>query len=227
MKDLEVIHTRKARRIRAGISTTRPRLPNRSANSKSNHKWLGQIASYLGRNILAIFALVVSVLSFSYSQQTQRNTAQVEAFKRSFDDVYAVQKLEVEHPYLSHLFAAADYDAVSKDLKSATMQQTAKERAKLLLQERAMADNIFALYEHAFGQWMMAEAQREQGRAAILRSTTNYYAIQIRENPRLWWYWSSTALKSSVGSEASRNLDNAPVPTAEPDPMGPFAPIPK
>lgn len=140
--------------------------------------------------ILPVVALGLSVVSFYMSQSAQKEVGRLDAVKTQYGLYDSMARLQLDYPLMEHLFATNGqaYDAVCTTIRTAMSSLSGPERAKLQLQERALAHSIFTAYEETYmlrGQAVGGDA----GRLKFLDTQLAYFNDLFRHNPRLFWFW--------------------------------------
>src|SRR5262245_65370419 len=99
--------------------------------------------------VLTLAALGLSILSFYMSEKAQRDVANIEMIRTEYELFHNLSALWVEHPTMAHLFAVTNeaYDEKVEIIKSMHANLQDDERAKLLLEEGAIAHHLFTTYE--------------------------------------------------------------------------------
>jgi hypothetical protein len=141
-------------------------------------------------NILAFVALALSVFSLFVSHAAEQDVSRIEAVKTEYGLFHDLALQQLEHPEMAHLFAntGETYDARVAAIRATIPHISAEDRAKLLLQERALAHYIFTSYEETFYLWKQA-SQGEPGRSVFLQDDLEYFNEFLCGNPRLLWFW--------------------------------------
>lgn len=179
-------------------------------------------------SILPVVALFLSIFSFYTSEKAQRDVARVDVIKTEYGLFHDLAQLQLEYPMMEHLLASSGeaYDSTVAGVKAASASVPEVERAKLRLQERAVAHYIFTTYEETFYLWQQSVGTDER-RAELAKNDLFYFNDAICNNPRLLWYWDS-----KDGGKLSREfaddlknyykenvLKDCPI---DKDPTGPF-----
>src|SRR5262249_7781388 len=96
-------------------------------------------------NPLPWLAFALSLFSLYLSHSAQDSVARVDAVKTQYGLFNDMSHMMTEHPMMVHLFAVTprEYEEQVKVIKAATSSLKSEDRAKLLLQERAIAHYIF------------------------------------------------------------------------------------
>src|SRR5262249_25390192 len=108
--------------------------------------------------VTAVVALLVSGLSLVLTYWSGSDTSQVEQIKTENEAFNGLSDLQNEFPLMTHLFVYTpeQYDLHSQQIREITSSETSVERAKLLLQEQAVANSIFTAFEGTFFYWQFA-----------------------------------------------------------------------
>jgi hypothetical protein len=143
------------------------------------------------------FALLISALAFGLTSyqacelRKQRENAEgLEAIRTSYQIFGDMTRGEYEHPRQLHLFQTsnATYRRIARVIHGSVKDQSESERLRLRLEEQAMADHLFTLYEELFFNWKQAVGKSAQ--AEFLQQDLTGYLPSLLCNPRLQWYWS-------------------------------------
>ena len=140
--------------------------------------------------LLPVAAFVISIISIFVAQAAQDDVARVEAVKTESGLYGDLARAQLDNPMLSHLFSVSgqSYDSQLKIVRIASSSMSDSEKAKLLLQERAMAHFIFTDYEETF--YLRQQAQDgEKRRRQVLDDNLEFFNSYLCQNPRLLWYW--------------------------------------
>jgi len=176
---------------------------------------------------MAIAAFAVSLISLSNSKHTQAFVARKEALNLEFELYRQLATMEHDNPLLSHLFAVspAGYLGRRKLIETGIAGMPASERAKLLLQERAIALYIFTAYEETYFHWDSAVKNNDKDLAGLLLDNLVAFNESLC-NSRLLWYWSKSedALRLGFSSELNAYYDRTVAKKCNltPDPQGPI-----
>jgi hypothetical protein len=186
-------------------------------------------------NLISLFlsaaALLVSCYSLYTSNRTYQDGARVQALKTEYEIFKGLTQAELDYPLLSHLFTITKkaYDSRSVQVAAAASLLSKEDKAKLLLQERAIAHHIFNMYEETYYNWENAKDAGDTARASLLREDLDFFQDQLC-NPRLLWYWDP---KDRKGEQLSRYFakrvqnyyknDTVVDCPLKPDPKGPFS----
>jgi hypothetical protein len=181
-------------------------------------------------SLLPVASMVLALISFYLSISAQKEVARLETIKTTYSLFTDMSRVQLEHPLMAHLFAVTgqDYDANVRDVREATAAVPGPERARLRLQERALAHHIFTAYEETYYLWREAK-EGERGRRELLSGDLAFLNEMLCDNPRLLWYWdtkSGAKLGQRFAAEM-RNYYNANVLkdcATRGDPDGPFNP---
>src|SRR5262245_35291485 len=124
-------------------------------------KWLG--------SVLSVISLALALISFYLSSQAEKEVARLDTIKTTYALFSDLARVQLEHPLMAHIFALTgeSYDASVAEVRTATSTASEAERARLRLQERALAHHIFTTYEETHSLWREAKAG-ESGRRDML-----------------------------------------------------------
>ena len=185
--------------------------------------------TWLGR-VLPVASLLLALVSFYLSASAQKEVARLDTIKTTYTLFADLGRVQLEHPLMAHLFAVTgeSYDTSVAEVRAATSTASDQERARLRLQERALAHHIFTAYEETYFLWREAK-DGERGRRDILYGDLTFLNSLLCDNPRLLWYWDTKggAKLGQVFAAEVRNYYGVNVlrecPTRG-DPDGPFNP---
>lgn len=140
--------------------------------------------------ILPVVALGLSLVSFYMSQSAQKEVGLIDAIKTQYGLYDAMARLQLEYPLMEHLFVknGEAYDNAKDTIRAATSSLSGPERAKLRLQERALAHSIFSSYQETYMLRRQA-VSGDSGRLKFLDAHLGYFNDLFRHNPRLLWFW--------------------------------------
>ena len=176
--------------------------------------------------VLPLAAFALSLFSLYTSELARRDVARVDVIKTEYGLFHELAQIQLQVPLMEHLFATSGqrYDASLATIRAATASLSEPERARLLLQERAVAHYIFTTHEESYGLWQQALAG-DKRRAQLALDDVLYFDDALCNNPRLLWYWDkSGGNMEAVFGKISDYLNGKVLkecPTA-PDPKGPF-----
>src|SRR5271169_602534 len=111
-----------------------------------SHKIYAAAQQY-GAALLSVFALILSLYNLYDTKRTQDLVARTEALNTEYGIYTDLVKLEHDNPFLAHLFSQSPstYFFTTMRIRAALKDITPKDRAKLLLEERAIAHYIFTV----------------------------------------------------------------------------------
>ena len=178
--------------------------------------------------IFSVVAVILSVMSYYSSERSGRDVAASTAIKTEYEVFKELTRAEVERSHLSHLFAQTPrtYKFLSEQIARGFAPSDERARARLLLEERGLADFIFTSYEETYYNWDQARKAGDDTRAALLLGDLDYFRA-ILCNPRLLWYWDEKGgqLGLTYGTPLQdyyqENVRKS-CPNRLPDPGGPF-----
>jgi hypothetical protein len=154
--------------------------------------------------ILSLLALVLSYLSFAREPERQSDQLTSEVIRSAYSDFIAMTDLRTQFAYQSHLFEVPDnYQSVKSLVRMATLDLRRKraEVVRLELEERAVTDRLFTMFEQAFYQWGQARDRQDTPRAKFLGEVLSYFTGRLLKNPRLLWYWAPKGGNLAVNYE--------------------------
>jgi hypothetical protein len=157
--------------------------------------------------LLPLVAVVLSLVALFISQAAQDDVARVEAVKTQYGMYDDLARLQLDNPLMTHLFAnkPSAYKSQIVPIKNGTSSAASADRARLMLQERAVAHYIFTDYEETYFLFQQA-AGGEERRRSLLQDNLDYFNNLLCGNPRLLWYWSQEGGK--LGQEFAKKLQN-------------------
>jgi hypothetical protein len=178
--------------------------------------------------MLSVLAAALSVISFYSSRRSEHDVAVSTTIKTEYDVFKELTRAEVEYTHLSHLFAQSyrTYEALSDQTARGFSPKDERTKAKLLLEERGMADYIFTSYEETYLNWDQANKAGDDARASLLLNDLGYFKGTLC-NPRLLWYWDlkgghlALAYGLSLQNYYQENVRKS-CPDVLADPDGPF-----
>ncbi|WP_431263712.1 hypothetical protein ACQ859_27880 [Roseateles chitinivorans] len=166
-----------------------------------------------GSIVLEVVALVVSAIALVFAVMTylrepgrDSDKVTVDLIRQVYSDFISITEQRAAHPLQSHLFEVPDnYEASAAQVRLAVgaVRGNKAEVSRLLLEERAVADRIFTMFEQAFYQWSNAKENGDSRREKFLQDVLNYYTERLLRNPRLVWYWSAAGGKLLVHYETA------------------------
>jgi len=178
--------------------------------------------------ILPVVALCLSVFSLLTSELARKDVARIDVIKTEYGLFHELAQLQLQHPLMEHLFTASEeaYDSNVARIKVASSSASDKDRAQLLLQERAVAHYIFTTYEEAFYLWQQSRGT-DKSRAQMALDDLVYFNGALCSNPRLLWYWDSNdggSLDEAFGGELREYYKEHVLKdcSTSKDPTGPF-----
>jgi hypothetical protein len=177
--------------------------------------------------ILSTVAVIIGIYSFVLAQKYRRNDISFEVVPKLYDKYYEMNKIQLGHPYLAHMFASPDrYPEVAKAAAAMVSGASDKDKAKYWLEERAVADFIWTYYEQLLFQWNSTKDDEREFVVKVL----DYLEDDLLRNPRLLWWWVikggglETTYEDITRCEFQRNvlkkIDLATIGTL--DPVGPL-----
>jgi len=159
-----------------------------------------KVIAFAKQNPLDITALCVSAMaaclsmaSFFAEPMRQSDALTSEVISEAYASFMSMNDIRTDHPYQSHLFELSEnYAQIATNVATATqhLRTSPHEIAKLHLEERAVADRLFTMFEQSYYQWQQAQASGDTPRAEFLRAVVDYFTGRLLRNPRLLWYWS-------------------------------------
>jgi len=179
-------------------------------------------------SILPIAAFGLSLFSLYTSELARRDVARIDVIKTEYGFFHELAQVQLQVPLMEHLFATSGqrYEASLVTIEAASSSLSDQERAKLLLQERAVAHYIFTTYEEAYGLWQQSLAG-DKRRIQLAHDDVLYFNEAVCNNPRLLWYWKKTGGNmEAVFGNVSEYFNNKVLTECAtiPDPRGPFSP---
>jgi hypothetical protein len=155
-----------------------------------------------------------------------KDTSGAEAVKTEYDLFNDLNKIQLEHWEMTHLYALPDrYDSVSAQVASAVVPLDERKRSELLLRERVTALYIFTMFEQALYRLDQSERGFDGGRTEFLHAVVAYYTDRVLRNPRLLHYWKSEGLSTYFEESTNKLFEERVmknVPASGIDVVGPF-----
>lgn len=136
--------------------------------------------------VLSIVALALSVTTYLDAETRRKKDVPFEVTAKSYEKYYEMNRIELEKPYLTHLFVTPDrYAGIKRTVVEAKGMISKKQRAQYLLEERAVADFIFTYYEQTLYQWEATKDAERKFTSEVLE----YLRGRLLRNPRLIYWW--------------------------------------
>jgi hypothetical protein len=195
--------------------------PGEEARSSPKNRF--QVSS-----LLPIVAMCMSVFSLYVSEMVRRDVARMDVIKTAYGLFHDLAQIQLQYPLTAHLFTATNqtYDLNVVQIKASLADLSQQERARMLLQERAVAHYFFTTYEEAYYLWMQATNGGDRRREELAHDDLAYFNAALCSNPRLLWYWDFNGGKMDrTFAEDLRTYYKENVPEscqAAKDPAGPF-----
>jgi hypothetical protein len=147
--------------------------------------------SQLATVILSALAVVVSGYALYISQAAARNTRDEDTIRSSYDEFEQLSRLRMEHWKASHLLEMPEnYAQAKQHITFALTPLTEAARHQMLLCERAVATQVFDVFEETYYYRERAKKQGDHDRVDFLDAVLNYFTGRLLANPRLRWLWS-------------------------------------
>jgi hypothetical protein len=174
---------RKRKRQSASVVTRRR---GRTKSSGLHKNEMGYFAT-----ITSVIALLVSISSGVFTYVSSRESSAADTIKTQYQLFADMVKLEIENPYLGHIFAEPRrYNEVKARVVEAVANMPDDEKAKNNLKERAVADYIFLLFEHTiFQKREAADSFFDWQKAQFDQEVLDFFTGRLLRNPRLLYYW--------------------------------------
>ena len=181
--------------------------------------------------ITSLIALVISIISLSYSYISSRESSASDAVKTSYSIFLDMSKMQQQNSKVMHVFALSNvYPEVARRVHAATKDLSDAEKNQLILAERSLADYIFTTFEYSLYEHKVAEQFHDTAKAKFLQEVLDYFTTRQLRNPRLLYYWNRDGGGLSVEYEDWTNkyydehvLHDKNQPLVEtPDPTGPI-----
>jgi hypothetical protein len=198
-------------------------------------KFLGKAKKFVHDNPLeagafavSLIALTLSIIVFVSQSGEHSDTLTSNVIRETYKDFIQLDDIRAQYPLQGHLFETpTNYPRYNKLVMTAAGGKTMSdaEQAKLLLEEAAMAERVFSMFEHSLFQWMHGKQNADKARVEFLKAVLDYYTGRILPNPRLMWYWSKTGANLSEHFETvtiQYYNDNVKPTGKEVDARGPF-----
>jgi hypothetical protein len=184
--------------------------------------------SHLVGLLVSVIALIISIASFWSAANVSRDVGFTDAIKIQYGVYSDLSKLQIEHPLMSHLFAptAERYDKSVELVGQSVMPLSDAARSSRLLEEGAIANQLFTTFEEIFELWKQAKTIDDNSRAKVYAENLEFFR-GVLCNPRLLWYWDpDKGMRMSFDFSAEmRRYYKAKVTecVVQADPIGPFA----
>jgi len=138
--------------------------------------------------IISCIALFLSIGVFVRVPAQHSDVLTSSMIRETYSEFLDFMDRRAQYPLQSHLFALPDTYSIVKAQVIQAMD--ANDISTPLLQERAVAQRQFIMFEHAFYQWTQARNRGDATRAQFLKEVLDYFTGRLLRNPRLVWYWS-------------------------------------
>jgi len=173
-----------------------------------------RVKMFSQEHVMEILSIVISLLltavSLTVAFGTLYNSTRMHAesltdkyISNSYSTFYALDKVAIDHPRVSHLFAGPSYySAVNKDVKILASKLNPAQLAEARLEERQAASFIFDCFEETVLHYEDA-VKRGSDRAVYLKKNLEYFTDNALQNPRLRWFW----IKDGGGLSADYDPD--------------------
>lgn len=143
--------------------------------------------------VIAIVSLTTSAFSVWMNVRLQRDVSAEQAIRSSYSTFYELDKMALDHKFVSHLFSGPGYYAkVKLQIARAVSAAKPEERAGYLLEERQAASLVFDYFEETVLQEQQARQSGDDEKLRYLETNLKYFDENALRNPRLLWYWSPT-----------------------------------
>jgi len=182
--------------------------------------------------ILSVSALAVSLITISHESLEHSDSLTSDVIRNAYSDFLTLCDLRAQYPKQSHIFETPENYEWNKALvvqATATELANPEERARLQLEEAALAQRTLAMFEHSYYQWQHAVETADRPRVEFLKAVLDYFTARVLTNPRLLWYWSPAGANLSEHYETSTReyYDKNVRPAGRPmDAYGPFGKAP-
>lgn len=168
--------------------------------------WLAKNGMDLAAIAISIVSLTTSALSVWMNVRLQHDVSAAQAIQSSYATFYDLDKMALEHKFVSHLFSGPGYYArVKAQIAAALATATPAEKAGYLLEERQAASLVFDYFEETVLQQQQARKSGDDEKLRYLETNLRYFDENALRNPRLLWYW------SVKGGDLSSDYDKATV----------------
>jgi hypothetical protein len=157
-------------------------------------------------NVMSVAAVSLSLVTFIAAEKNRKVDLPFDIISKSYEKYYEMTKVQIDKPYLSHLFAAPDqYEKLKRLIKGTIVAISPEKRLEYLIEERAAADFVFTFYEQTFSGW---DATKDKERAPVDEYLV-YLHENLLQNPRLvyWWTDHGGALKANYEKELHDDWD--------------------
>jgi hypothetical protein len=141
--------------------------------------------------IVATAAAVVSLLGFVYTTWSSNASSGHEAIKGLYATYYDISKTELQIPQALHIFMLPGkvYEDVKSQVAVATSKASPSQLAIFKLDERAMADYLFSVFEANLIDYQSSNQIFDHERRKFEKIVVDYFTQHLLRNPRLLYYW--------------------------------------
>lgn len=148
--------------------------------------------SQLPSIITSALAVTVSGYALYVSRSSARGARHEDTIKSSYVEFEQLGLLRMDHWSASHLLEIPENYAQAKHrVMQAVTPLTGATRNELLLRERAVATQIFCVFEKTYYSRQHAYRQGDRDRVEFLDDVLAFYTGRLLANPRLRWLWSA------------------------------------
>lgn len=178
--------------------------------------------------VISFIAAAVSVLTYQRDPKRDSEKLTMDVIRQTYSDFFAINAQRAQNPLHSHLFEVSDsYSGAVKQVKLAIANDlsSSSRLARLRLEERAIADSLFTLFEQAYYQWKLATVSNDAARTSFLKEELDYFTERLLRNPRLLWFWANDGGKLSLQYEKATQVfyESSVQPKSQArDDIGPF-----
>jgi hypothetical protein len=179
--------------------------------------------------VTALLALGISVVTAVIATREQEDSSESGVIKDQYSMFLDLNKQQRDDWQLSHMYELPEnYEATRMLVATSISSNTPEEkRVELMLRERAIALQIFTLYEQALVQHDQAVASGDNRRRSFLEAVVKYFSGRLLQNPRLRYYWNDKGggmqlyFGESTKNHYSVNVSRKDTPVGE-DTTGPY-----
>jgi hypothetical protein len=144
-----------------------------------------------GSILLSLIAVVLSLVGIYRSRGEHHDSLSTQTIREAYSDFIIFEDIRTQYPLQSHIFETkSNYWRFQNIVKEAVTAKSNQELITLKLQEAAIAERIFVMFEHCLYQRNHAKKIGDFHRQEFLEEELNYYTKRLLCNPRLVWYWS-------------------------------------
>ena len=147
-------------------------------------------------DLISFISLVLAIGTAFFAYLNRKREIPYNVASTAYDRYYDMNRIELENPHLTHMFATFDrYEQIKAIVQKAAGRIDEVKLSCYLLQERAVADLILSFYEQMLSQWDATQDEEHE----FIDGMIDYFEGRLLRNPRLVWWW----MAESGGLETS------------------------